>query len=85
MRISDSSPIIFKCRGRGRVGIAVETTVRAGVVSTDVFREDAAAGPALAAVGFGIEQEVLQRGIVGCKSADQFRVDAAVMFDAVFR
>lgn len=37
MRISDSYLIIFKCRGREGVGIAIETTMRASVVSADVF------------------------------------------------
>ena len=35
--IGGSPLIICRCRGRGGVGIAIETTVRAGVVSADVF------------------------------------------------
>lgn len=84
MRISESPFIIFKCRGRKGVGIAVETAMRASVVSADVFWENAAARLALAAIGLGVIKEVLQNGIIGCKTADQLRVDAAIMLDAIF-
>ena len=61
MRISESSFIIFKCRSGRSVGIAVETAMRASVVSADVFRENAAARLALAAVGLGVIKEVFAK------------------------
>lgn len=56
-----------------------------GVVSANVFCEDAAASLALPLVGSGVIKEVLQNGIIGSKSADQFRIDATVMLYLIFR
>ena len=84
MRISESLFIIFKCRSGRSVGIAIEAAMRAAVICADVFRENAAARLALAAVGLGVIKEVLQNGIIGCKTADQLRVDAAIVLYSIF-
>lgn len=69
---------------RGGVGIAIQTTVGAGIIGSYVFWEDAATRFALAGIGFGSIEKVLKYSIVGRKACYEDRINAAIVLNTVF-